>query len=226
MSDVNAETNLIEDMYNFFSISQIGGMGGLMYHNLQMGPGNTQLAKQAIYDPFVASATGGPQNLALTAWYNYSQTPNLVMSFNVSCTSTDYLVNFNFYITDPGTGTSTAVYSGSVQSGVPDNQADYVTSFAVNTTNLTAGTYWISMDATAAYIGPPPPPGPGLSANTVSNAVDTDGVGAGLVRNSANPANFDEFTPLGLYRAVFGNVGTPATGIYGNKRTSFDVVFA
>lgn len=224
MSDVNAETNLTESMYNFFSSSQIGGNGGLMYHNLTMAAGNTTTAKVAIYDPFTTGASG--TNLKLSNWYNYSQTPSLVMTFNVSCTNADYSVNFNFYIIDPSTLTSTAVYSGAVAGpGGTDNQANYVTTFTVNATNLPNGEYWIGLDATAVYIGMAPPGG-GLNSNTVANAVDTDGVGPGTTRFSMNPPPFSEFVPLNLYRAVYGNVGTSGNGIYANKRTSFDVTFA
>jgi len=153
-------------------------LNSLMYHNLFMGSGASQTAKQAIYDTFNSGNT-----FKFLNWGDYKY------SYNVN------------------------------NGGGTDNQTDYDTLVAVSTVNTK---YWIRIDANANYIGPPPPPGGGVTGNTTA-ANDTDGVGGGTTRTTANPANFDQFNPLTSQIVVAGdNLGT---GIALNKRTTFDIVF-
>lgn len=232
MSDVGTETGLIEDMYNFFSISQVGGGGGLMYHNLLMGPSNSITAAQAIYDPFTAGPTGGPQNLELSAWYNYSQTPNGILTFSFDNQNLENDITVTVYLVDYTTTPFTYFQIGNpvpttfflaAGSGIV-NYNDYDTGVAMNTTNFTSGVYVIAFDISANYVGPPPPPGTGVLNNTTS-ASDTDNRGAGTARATTNPPNFDMTSPITQASLVRGNVGPSSIGIYINKRTTFDLVF-
>ena len=188
-------------------------LNSLMYHNLFMGSGASQTAKQAIYDTFNSGNT-----FKFLNWGDYNSDPNIRLTWTITNNNIDNIVNGNIYIYD-GT-TDNLAYSYNVNNGGgTDNQTDYDTLVAVSTVNTK---YWIRIDATANYIGPPPPPGGGVTGNTTA-ANDTDGVGGGTTRTTANPANFDQFNPLISQIVVAGdNLGT---GIALNKRTTFDIVF-
>lgn len=230
MSDVGTETGLIENMYNFFSISQVGGGGGLMYHNLNMGVSNNQTAKVAVYDPFVASATGGPEDLALSAWYNYSQTPTAKLDMTFTNNNSNFDITCIIYITDPAGAFSQVAYTtpSIVANGGTDVQTNYdCTLVQMDTTNFTAGVYYIEMYCSAIVTTPPPPspPYPGIITTVGATPTDTDGVGAGTVRNrNVAILTFDDSSPLAQIWIVRGNIGG-TNGIYINKRTTFSVTF-
>lgn len=225
MGDVNTETNWTQSMYNFFQFSTVGGLGALMYHNLSMGLG-AQSAKEAVYDPFSLGASG--TNLNLGAWYNYNQTPNLITTFDITNNNVDYIVTVDLKIFDPASSTRTAFYLASVSNGAPVNEVNFDTGFGITTASLANGTYEIHCDVSAQYIGPPlpppppPPVGPGV-LNNVTDASDSDGVGAGIVRVENNIPNFDEFNPVFNFPIVQGNIS--GNGIYANKRTTFSLTF-
>ena len=226
MSDVRNETNATETMYNFFSLSQIGGAGGLMYHNLTMATGNTTIARVAIYDPFTTGASG--TNLKLSNWYNYSQTPTAKLDMTFTNNNTNFDIICTVYITDPAGVFSQQAYMSSVllSGGGTDVQIDYDTGVQMDTTNFTAGVYYIEIACTATQTFPPPtPPLPGI-VTTIGTPTDTDGVGPGTTR-AARPGaipTFDDVTPLAQLWIVRGNIGG-TNGIYINKRTTFDVTF-
>lgn len=223
MGDVNTETSLTQSMNNYFASSLLGGLGGLMYHNLAMGPSNTQTARQAIYDPFSLGASG--QNLALTAWYNYDQTPTLILSWSLTNNNVNNNVTVDIQIYDPASATSTGFPGGNIMlpaGGGNDTQTNFDTGIVINSTNFANGVYELSFNMSAMYIGPPPPPGAGVSGNTAS-ASDTDNVGAGTVRAVTNPAAFDQNNPITGARYVYGNIS--GSGIYVNKRTTFSMTF-
>jgi hypothetical protein len=223
MNDINVETNLVTDMYYIFSSAQVGGLGGLMYHNLNMGISNAQTAKQAVYDPFSTGASG--TNLNLSAWYNYSQTPNIILSWNITNNNTNNNVNVDIQIYNPATGTSTGFAGGNLSlnaSGGNSTQTNFDTGIAANVTNFANGVYELSFNMSAMYIGPPPPPGTGVQNNTAS-ASDTDGVGAGTTRVAVNPTGFSQFSPITGARFIYGNI--TGNGIYANKRTTFSMTF-
>lgn len=230
MQDVQNETGINTKMYDFFAISQVGGGGGLMYHNLGMGPSNVQTAKQAVYDPFVAGTTGGPQNLPLGAWYNYSQTPNGRLNMTFTNNNTNFDIVCTIYLTDPTSAFSQAVYTTPTltAAGGNDVQVNYDTGLPMDTTRFTSNIYYIEMSCTAAVTFPPPPfpPYPAINTTVGATPTDTDGVGAGTVRNrNAGIPPFDDLTPLNQIWIVRGNI-TGVNGIYINKRTTFDVTFA
>ena len=226
MGDVNVETNLVTDMYVFFSTSQVGGGGGLMYHNLTMGPSSAQTAKQAVYDPFSVGASG--TNLNLGAWYNYSQTPNGIIDINLINNNTDNTIDVDIFLRDP-TGADYGIngnpFALSEFGGLSPTrtETDWDTGVSMNTGNFTSGIYQIVFNISCNYIGPPPPPGGGVTGNTTT-ASDTDGVGAGTARFTTAPPNFNMFNPLNGVPLVRGNI-TANDGIYINKRTTFTLTF-
>lgn len=234
MGDVNTETNFTESMYNFFSTSTIGGAGGLMYHNLAMGPSNNQTAKVAVYDPFSTGASGA--DMALSAWYNYSQTPNGILDINLINNNTENDITVAVFLTDPTTTPNTyfqitgSPFTLNKNNGTDITTTDYDTGVTMNTTNFTSGTYIITFDITANYNPTPPAPpfpGNGVNGNTTT-ATDTDNVGAGTTRATTGCPNFDQtsgtLTKLGLVRGNINAGGFP-NGIYINKRTTFTVTF-
>ena len=205
------------DMSNFFALANTGGLGGLMYHNLAMGPTNTQTAKQAIYDPYNLGT-----NQALSAWYNYDQTPNMITTFTLTNSNPNsYIVVVTLYIYDPASTVSTQFYNANVSNGTPVTETDYDTGFNITTASLGNGLYEIWCDVSAIYLGPTPP-GPGVLNNTTV-ASDTDGVGPGTTRIDNDIPNFDENNPLSNIAIVQGNIS--GTGIYANKRTTFTLTF-
>lgn len=214
MNDVYLETNLTRSLVNFYNSSAVGGLGGLMYHNLAMGSGS-QTAANAIWARYNAT-----DDYILSNWYNYSQTPNLVMTFTITNNNANYDVVCDISIYDPNTVTRTNVYTANVPSGSFDTQTDYATTFVVNTGNLGSGVYEIHCNVSCTYLGLPP--GPGV-INNITTASDSDAVGPGTVRVPNAVPNFDEFNPLTNVPIVQGNIS--GTGIYANKRTTFTVTF-
>jgi hypothetical protein len=188
-------------------------LNSLMYHNLFMGSGASQTAKQAIYDTFNSGNT-----FRFLNWGDYNSDPNIRLTWTITNNNIDNNINGAIYVSD-GTNDYN-VYNYNVNAaGGTDNQADYDTLLSVSTVNAK---YFIKIDATAFYTGPPPPPGGGVTGNTTA-ASDTDGVGGGTARTPSNPTNFDTFSPLITTQIVAGH--NLATGIALNKRTSFDIVF-
>lgn len=187
----------------------------LMYHNLTMGVNDNQTARVAIYDNYNTST-----NFNLGNWASYNSDPNIILSWTITNNNIENTINGQLYISDTA-GNLTSFYNYNVGAGGgTDNQTDYDTGISVSTLNTK---YLIAMDAFANYIGPPPPPGAGVTGNTVS-AQDTDGVGGGTARFTFNPANFDFNNPLATQRIV-NHTNNPVANIALNKRTSFDIVF-
>jgi hypothetical protein len=214
MGDVSTETTAVATMESFFQISNVAGGGGLMYHNLLMGPGNNLTAKQAIYDVYTAGT-----NFELSAWYNYNHDPNILLDFNFTNNNPDYDIGIQVYVSD---GINDYLVLGTnLPPGSPPYQAqDFDTMVSTSTVGLQG--YYLKIDANANYLGPPPPPGPGVNGNTTS-ASDVDAVGAGTTRTTVNPGNFDEFNPLAI-QIVAAGVNL-ATEIPINKRTLLELVF-
>lgn len=214
MGDVVTETNAVASMDNFFSLSLISGLGGLMYHNLQMGPSNNLSAKAAIYDVDNSGA-----NFELSAWYNYTQDPNILLDISLANNNPFYDIGINLYLSD---GVNDYPFFGTnLAPGAPPFIAqDFDTNIAVST--IGAGGYFIRIDANANYVGPPPPPGPGVNGNTTTSS-DVDGVGSGTTRTTTDPGNFDEFNPLPIQDVVAG--ANAATAIPVNKRTYVELTF-
>jgi len=186
----------------------------LMYHNLAMGSGASQTAKQAIYDTFNAGSSFNFLN-----WGSYDSDPYLLLSWTITNNNIENNINGTLYIYDTS-GTQFWSYPFTVGlGGGTDNQTNWQT-ITVSTINTK---YLIALDATAMYMGPPPPPGGGVTGNTVS-ATDTDGVGGGTARFTFPIPNFDAFNPLTAQRIINGTNNAVAN-IALNKRTSFDIVF-
>lgn len=215
MNDVSTETSWATNLNNFYTLSLAGGLGALMYHNLSMGLG-AQTAANAIW---VRKDAG--TDYLLSNWYNYNQTPNLVMSFEIFNNNVEYDITCEILIYDPSSTSTSSVYTANVPSGSSDSQTDYVTSFVVDSNNLASGIYEIWCNVSCIYIGFTPPGSGVLSNTTVS--FDSDGVGAGTTRVDNNIPNFDQFSPLSNVPIIQGNIS--GTGIYANKRTSFTLNF-
>lgn len=187
----------------------------LMYHNLTMGVNDNQTARVAIYDNYNAST-----NFNLGNWASYNSDPNIILSWTITNNNIENVINGQLYISDTA-GNLTSFYNYSVGiGGGTDNQTDFNTGISVSTLNTK---YLIAMDAQANYIGPPPPPGAGVTNNTVS-AQDTDGVGGGTARVGLGIPDFDSNNPIFPLRIINHTV-TPVANIALNKRTSFDIVF-
>jgi hypothetical protein len=214
MDDVSTETTASPTMDNFFQIADVAGGGGLMYHNLFMGPNNNLSAKDAISVVYTAGT-----NFELSAWYNYNHDPNILLNFNFTNNNPDYDIGIQVYVSD-GT-TDYLVLGTNLAPGSPPYQAqDFDTLLSTSTVGLQG--YYLKIDANAFYLGPPPPPGPGVNGNTTS-ASDVDGVGAVTTRTTVNPGNFDEFNPLAIQIVAAGS--NLATEIPINKRTLLELVF-
>ena len=242
MGDVNTETNWTQSMYNFYNFANFGGNGTLQYHNLEMGPSNTQNAKTLIYDPVSIGASG--QNLKLENWYNYYQ--GATGRFNISlfnnCTDNDVLVELyvadlyqspvtylRVWGPDNGPGGANTAYNLVLNNGSDFSQTEVDIGVAMTVSNFPSGTYVIFADLSATYYAPPPPPPPG-PPTTVSgsgSASDTDGVGAGTTRTlNAGGIVFDAANPVAKVPIVTGNIpGGTGDGIYVNKRTTFSITF-
>ena len=186
----------------------------LMYHNLAMGVGAVNTAKQSIYDNLNALS-----NLNLgNNWGSYTPEPNIILTFNLSNNNPNYDVNITLYLSD---GTTNYQFYNTTLLGaaVPPqaSETNYNTNVLVSTIN---SKYEIVLDASAFYAGIPP--GPGLNGNTTT-ASDTDNVGGGTIRTANGPSSFNEFTPLSNFVIVRGD--NNSTRIALNKRTTFNVTF-
>ena len=216
MNDVNAETNLTRNMDNFFDVANIGGGGGLMYHNLNMGTGNSQTAADAVWARFNAGT-----NMNFTAWYNYTQDAEMQFAYNFTNNNTENLVNVDLFF-DDGTVTSPQpIVNFTVTNNGGTQNAEISTGLFANS-NFPGGLYIVVANISATYVGPGRPPGAGVSGN-VADAFDTDGVGPGTFRAGNAPPAFDAFNPLNFFIIAEGNIS--GASIYNNKRTTLDVEF-
>jgi hypothetical protein len=216
MGDVSTETGLSQNMDNFFDVANVGGAGGLMYHNLGMGPGNSQSAADAVWSRFDAGT-----NMNLSAWYNYTQDANMQFAYNFRNNNTENNIDVNLSFDD---GTVTApqpVTSFSVVNSGGTQNAEILTGLLANS-NFPGGLYIILADISAFYVGGGRPPGGGVNGN-VADAFDTDGVGPGTFRQGNAPPSFDAFNPITFFIIVEGNIS--GASIYNNKRTTLDVTF-
>lgn len=228
MSNVSNETNATETMYNFFSLSQIGGLGGLMYHNLTMATGNATTAKAAIYDPFTTGASG--TNLKLSNWYNYDQTPFMVFDIFITNTSADYDVAMDIFIYDPASTTQRPVngnpFNIARNNGSNVSLPDHNTGVTADTTNFANGYYEIWFSIQVSYFGVViPEPGLGSINGNILTASDTDGAGPpGTTRTAVTiPTLFQGGGTYTFQPAIYGNIS--GNNIYVNKRTTFNLTF-
>ena len=223
MSDVKAEVNFGNPvkMSDLYGLALISGAGGLMYHNLNMSPGNATTAKVAIYDPNNAN-----QNRSLDNWYNYNQTPNIVLNFDINNNVGTGDINFELFIVDPDTSpitfyTFSPNYTGSLASATSVSETNFDTGVPV--TNFNSG-YQIGVSATYSPYPPPPlAPGPTITASAVGAASDTDGVGPGTMRRGL--ASTFNLAPLAQTVIVDGNTPSGRFEILINKRTTFQLDF-
>jgi hypothetical protein len=212
----------LSGMYN---TANTGGYTGLMYHNLNMAPGNATTAKVAIWDKYNAGT-----NYALTNWYNYSQSIGIVVTYTINNNS-PYDVNVDLTIWDASSTNVGSIYSGTITS------SSTVGPTTVNTGALTSGLttgYYIAVEGFtfSSPITPPVPP-PLINRNasiSASSASDTDGVGSGTTRNAlgtlGNIADTNQQVPPPppptIFTATIAVDGGAAT-ISVNKRTTFTI---
>jgi len=214
MSDVSTETGATQNMDNFFDLANVGGVGGLNYSNLAMGPSANLSAATAIYTPFAAGV-----NLPLSNWYNYTQDEAIVWEFYIENQTADYIIDVNLEIYD-GTTYTGVLANSIIPSGV---WQDTISTVAPST--LSGGNYRVAASISSAYVGGGRPPGPG-SSGTVSG-YDPDNVGPGTARSSpAGVPFFSPINPLPNVILVNGNIGTGSLYIYSSKRTGFDIYFS
>jgi hypothetical protein len=223
MSDVKAEVNFGNPvkMSDLYGLALISGAGGLMYHNVNMSPGNATTAKVAIYDPNNAN-----QNRSLDNWYNYNQTPNIVLNFDIINNVATGDINFELFIFDPGATPPTFIqfsppYTGSLATSASVSETNFDT--GVSVTSIVQG-YQIGVEATYTP-SPPPPifPGPTITVSAIGAASDTDGVGPGTMRRGLS-STFN-MVPLAQTVIVDGNTPSGRFEILINKRTTFQLDF-
>jgi hypothetical protein len=211
-------------MSNFYGLANTAAGGGLMYHNLNMAPGNSSTAKTAIWDNYNAGT-----DYALSNWYNYSQDIGMVMTYTITNNSA-YDVNIDLVLWD-----STNVTQGTIfPNGGYNNPVTANTTVGPNTidtgllsqnANITSG-YRVAVNSVQFS----PPPGPGQTftvALSVASASDTDGVGPNTVRTTYGLGGYSETagvppTPYTATKAC-DNSGNP---IPCNKRTTISITIS
>lgn len=219
-------------MSGMYNTANTGGNSGLMYHNLNMAPGNATNAKTAIWDNYNAGT-----NYALTNWYNYSQDIGLVITYLIT-NSSAYNVVFDLGIWNSSNTNVGTIFNTLINSGT--NTGTQTVNTGCLTSTVTAG-YRIAIQGIVFAPGPNPlpPPPPVLPPSTfavtitVNSASDTDGVGAGTTRVTAGPFSYSEtqnqppapspnppFTPAAAVEGAGG--GT----IDNNKRTTISITIS
>ena len=220
-------------MSDMYAVAAVGSAAGLMYHNLNMAPGNATTAKVAIYDNYNSLS-----NEKLTNWYNYSQDIGMVMTYLIT-NSSPYNVNFDLVIWDINDNTQGTIFSGVIITGT-DTGTQTVDTGLLTLSGVMASGYRIAIQNVVFAPGPnPPPPAPPvLPPNTfsvsitVDSASDTDGVGAGTTRTTYGPFSYSETqnqppapsppTPFTASKAV----DSGGSLIYVNKRTSIEITIS
>ena len=216
-------------MSGMYNTANTGGYSGLMYHNLNMAPGNATTAKTAIWDNYNAGT-----NYALTNWYNYTQNIGLVMTYLVT-NSSAYNVSINIGIWD-STGANVGTIYNSVINASSNTGTQTISTGCLSST-VTAG-YRVAIQNVTfspgpAPINPPPPILPNVTYSvsvSVTSASDTDGVGAGTTRTTYGPWSYSETqvqppTPPPPPTPWTAVVATDTSGstIYNNKRTTISI---
>ena len=206
------------NMSNMYAVANTGGQSGLMYHNLNMAPGNATTAKVAIYDPYNALS-----NEKLTNWYNYFQDISMVMTYLVTNNS-NYNVNINISLWDSTNITRGTIFNGLVNANSNTGTQTVSTGLLSQNANITSG-YRVAIDGVTFSPGP----GPGQTYSitlTVASTSDTDGVGASTTRTSYSLGGYTESgppapppTPYAARKAVDSSGGT----IPCNKRTTVSI---
>jgi hypothetical protein len=215
-------------MSGMYNTANTGGYSGLMYHNLNMAPGNATTAKTAIWDNYNAGT-----NYALTNWYNYSQSIGIVVTYTINNYSS-YAVTVNLTIWNSSSANVGSIYSGSISAGSPGTPTT-VGPTTVDTgalTSVSSSGYYIAVQGFnfSNPISPPNPP-PLINRNasiSASSASDTDGVGAGTSRTAlgtlGNIADTNQQfppppPPTNFTATIAVNSGGSVINI--NKRTTF-----
>ena len=204
-------------MSDMYAVAAAGGAAGLMYHNLNMAPGNATTAKVAIYDNYNALS-----NEKLTNWYNYSQDIGMVMTYTVTNNSI-YDVNIDVELWDSTDTPRGLIFNGLVISGTSTGAQTVNTGLSSQDANITSG-YRVAVQTVTFG---PPPPGPGQTFSVslaATSASDTDGVGASTTRTTYGLGGYTESGPPAPPPAAY--VSTKVTDSGGalipcNKRTTF-----
>lgn len=203
-------------MSDLYATANTAGGGGLMYHNLNMAPGNATSAKSAIWDQYNALS-----NEALTNWYNYSQDIGMVMTYKVTNNSA-YNVNISIVLWDTSNITQGTIFNGTVNA--TSNTGTVTTNTGLLSQNMTGG-YRVAIDSVTFSPGP----GPGQTYTvslSVASASDTDGVGASTTRTTYGIGGYSESgppapppTPYTATKAC----DTSGNPIPCNKRTTIEI---
>ena len=214
-------------MSSMYNTANTGGYSGLMYHNLNMAPGNATTAKTAIWDNYNAGT-----NYALTNWYNYSQSIGIVVTYTI-VNSSPYDVTVDLTIWDSGSANVGSINAGfnQITSG---NTIGPTTVDTGALTSVSSSGYYIAVQG-FTFTNPlnPSPPAPLENRNSTisaSSASDTDGVGAGTARNAlgalGNIADTNQTSPpppppTTFTATIAVNSGGSVINI--NKRTTFTI---
>jgi hypothetical protein len=203
-------------MSDMYAVAAAGGANGLMYHNLNMAPGNATTAKVAIYDPYNALA-----NEKLTNWYNYFQDIGMVMTYTITNNSI-YDVNIDVQLWDSTDTPRGLIFSSVVNANTSTGATTVNTGLFSQDANITSG-YRVAVQNVTFQPGP----GPGQTFSVslaATSASDTDGVGAGTTRTTYVLGGYTESGPPAPPPTAY--VSTKVTDNGGslipcNKRTTF-----
>lgn len=211
-------------MSGMYNTANTGGYSGLMYHNLNMAPGNATTAKTAIWDNYNAGT-----NYALTNWYNYSQSTGVVVTYTINNNSA-YDVTVSLTIWNSSSANVGSIYSGSI---APSSSVGPTIMNTGALTSVSSSGYYIAVQG-FTFSNPitPPVPPPLINRNasiSASSASDTDGVGAGTSRTAlgflGNIADTNQqFPPPPPPTTFTATIAVDSGGgsvIFINKRTTF-----
>ena len=205
-------------MSNMYAVAAAGGAGGLMYHNLNMAPGNATTAKVAIYDNYNALS-----NEKLTNWYNYSQDIGMVMTYLITNNSA-YGVNISVVLWDSTNATQGTIYNSGVAANSNTGTQTVDTGLLSQSASMGSG-YRVAVD-TVTFMNPPNPGQTFSVSLSVASASDTDGVGASTTRTTYGLGGYTESGPPAPPPTPY--VSTKATDTSGNpipcnKRTTISI---
>jgi len=174
-------------MSDMYATAAAGGQAGLMYHNLNMAPGNATTAKVAVYDPYNALS-----NEKLTNWYNYFQDISMVMTYLVTNNS-NYNVNISVVLWDSTNITQGTIFGGVVNANSNTGTQTVSTGLLSQSASMTSG-YRVAVDS--VMFSPGPGPGQTYSVSlSVASASDTDGVGSSTTRTTYGLGGYTESGP-------------------------------
>jgi hypothetical protein len=170
-----------------YEISSYLGNHGLMYHNLNMGPGNNLSAADAIWSTYISNSTYSVKN-----WYNYDPAPDFFCNYSIQNNSS-YEVQLSLRIFDSSNNVVATIFSGIINAG------GFTSGNSIGPSVGTIGYngYRICLSDVTFTTTPPP----NVTYNIVFDVSgnDLDGVGPGSNRTSYTPLSYQESGPGGPF---------------------------